>query len=124
MKNLLLLCFVLAAGSAQADNEWTNQDTVAEAVTAALFVIDAKQTREIFAIQADAKNRTGDTLHETNALVPRRHVNEYFIATYLSQLALAYALPSESRHWLETGVIALEVGVIGKNRHIGVRISF
>jgi hypothetical protein len=122
MKQLLALALFALTFSAYSqtlppsapDDSWTTTDTIREAAIAALFAVDAHQTRQIV---------TTPGLYETNPLIGKQ-INRYFALTYSGQLAISPLLPREWRSGLQNGLIVMEVSVTAHNRVLGLKWEF
>lgn len=117
---LLLAAHSLSAGAEEINNVWTEEDTISEVAIGALFVIDEKQTKEIFRL----KEMHVGTYYEKNPLIHKDSITGYFIGTYLVQVTAAYLLPAPSRHLFQAGIVALEVTTTARNKYIGIHIKF
>lgn len=130
----LLLIFLLLFPSI-AKAEWTDADTVREAVYLSVLAIDWGQTLQISKHQAKGCTYTvasgsgfgtkwsGDCdyseMEEVNPLLGKHpsnaEINRFFIAGALLHYAIAKTLPSEWREPFQYLGIGLEIGVIGHN---------
>ena len=100
-------------------DDWTSADTKREAVYLTLHSMDWMQTRYI------AKN---PSFHEQNDLVGRNpsigKVNNYFVATALLHVGVAYLLPTEYRKAFQYITIGMEIGAVAHNYQIGIKLDF
>ena len=118
MKALAFLALVLLAQPAHAD-EWTDEDTIAEAAYLALHVIDWGQTRNM---------ALRDGYYEHNpALGIKPHsdrVNLHFAAGAVLHPLVARALPRPWREGWFTLSIIVEAGIVAGNHRIGLKVDF
>jgi hypothetical protein len=114
---ILLLC--LLAGSVKAD-EWTNLEISKQVAIGVLLIADMGQTLDI-------KNHY-DCLEEKNPLLGVRpsdkKIYTYFLTAAILHTVLVDSLSTKHRAWLQNGTIALEIAVIGNNKHIGLSVKF
>lgn len=113
------LAALLVCSHAHSADRLSEADLVGLGAIGAAYVIDYRQTLDI-------KNHAG--MYETNPLLGKHpsdvKVRNYFIASGLTTLGVVYLLPKEYRKYLIGGVLAVEVAVIGHNKHIGLRVNF
>jgi len=131
-----LFLFVEDAAAA----EWWDNTSKAEVAAETLIVVDWLQTRDIVRHQSDCSGSSGVALvdlakqcganeyYETNPIIGKHpsmaRVNTYFIGVIVGHWLLDQSLSAEHRKWLENGTIMLELGVVGHNQHIGLRVKF
>ena len=114
------LALSLIALSLSASDPWTTGDTVRESVSVSLLAADWAQTLSI----------AGQPVryHECNQILgphpSRAKVNQYFASCIVGHAAIAYALPAKWRQAFQYLTIGLEVGCVGKNAKIGIRMKF
>lgn len=123
----IILVFVFGLGEARAADlePLTTTEIQKELALGALLVLDRAQTRDIHGF---CVGRTDCTIHETNPLLgtdpsPNR-IRNYFLGTALVHVAVLYLLPREYRSYWQNGALALEVGVVASNYHLGLRARF
>jgi hypothetical protein len=114
-----LLCIILISIFSQAYAEdWNITDKAILTAVEASYLIDWHQTRE--------SNANG--WHEFNPIIGQHasatRTNAYFIGAALGTYFLADYLSPQHRRWLLTGALALEVGMIEHNRHVGLKVRF
>lgn len=92
----------------------------AELAYTALHGLDWAQTRSIAA--------SPRAFEEKNILLgphpSRSKVNAYFASTLTAHWAIAYVLPANAKPWFQSATIALELGVVAHNYHIGLSARF
>ena len=128
MKKIILVLSMLAAFSAHADDntnsvsaidKWTSTEITGEAVIAAEYFIDEKQTLDI---------KNNPRMHETNILMGKHPsdsvIKRHFAGAYATELLIAEVLPIEYRDFFILGNVALEAVVIGHNKYIGLSSKF
>lgn len=120
----LLIAFAVWAGltvtqNARAD-EWGTTDKALATAAVVLTVADWAQTRTIA--------QSPDRYYETNPILGQHptvgSVNAYFAGALIGGAVLAYTLPATPRRWFLGGAAALELAVVGRNAHLGIRMSF
>lgn len=113
-----ILPLLLCAGLAQA-GDWTDKDTVTQAVVLSTFALDYMQTKDI-------KNHSD--LRETNVFLGNHpsdaRVRNYFVAASILHTAIAYKLPPEWRRTFQYTTIALQVVTVIKNKRLGLNFEF
>lgn len=101
-------------------SNWTQSDTARELASLGLLGIDWAQTR------TTAKNP--NIFSEANKFLGPHpslgKVNNYFAAMMAGHAYLANVLPPEYRKYLQYGTIGLEGYVSGKNKMLGVGMTF
>lgn len=102
------------SGCAKAD-DWNDSDRALYAATVALDAVDWSQTRRAGALGYVEHNPLIDV---GNA----GQVNRYFIATPILQYLIADALPGSVRPWFLGASLAVEVGSVAHNRHVGLSV--
>ena len=120
MKSLLSIFVGLLLISAPCfADDWSSADTKREVGYLTLHSIDWMQTRYI------SKN---PSYQEDNNLIGEHpslsRVNNYFIATALLHIGVAYLLPSELREPFQYITIAIELGAVAHNYQIGIKLDF
>lgn len=117
--NLKLIVIALTFVQLSA-SDWTNKDTLVETTYLAMHTADWLQTLKI--------RDPHCPLHEANPVLGRKpsrgKVNAYFLATGIAHILIAHSLPPKTRHWFQVVTIGMEVGCIGNNYSLGVRVKF
>jgi len=112
---ILILLFSMPAWG----DEWTKKDTAWQATTLFIMGVDWLQTKEI------ARN---PEYTETNILLGKypsqNEVDAYYLGCAVVHSAIAYYLPKKYRRYWQYVFIAVEVGCVGHNVNVGVRIKF
>lgn len=112
---------LVAPGAAFAGGDWTGTDTAWEAGFLGVLSVDCVQTW---------KGSGADPAHfqEGNPFLPEHPSKGAIVATCaavgVGHGLISYALPPEYRRGWQAGTIAVELIVVGRNYHAGVRISF
>ncbi len=115
----------LTASAASFPEPLTEGQLVGEVVFLAALAADRQQTLQL---KGFCDGRSGCTVHETNPLLGREpsrsRVNNYFLGAALAHAVVLYSLSSAYRSaWIASG-IAVEVAVVGRNKRLGLRVSF
>lgn len=118
MMSLAILLFVTPPARA----EWEASDTeLAAALT--MHALDAIQTRNI-----SESCHTGGRFTETNPVLgacpSKTAVTGYFIGTAALLTAAHYLLPPSYAKWSTRLWLAVEVGAVGNNVAVGVKLAF
>lgn len=86
-----------------------------ELVFQLLLLADARQSAMI--------RREPERYYERNHLV-KKYGNKYFVAAGAGHAAISFVLPEKERKVWQYGTIAVQAGVVARNYHIGLRVSF
>ena len=115
----LTVALAAACAPALAADPWTPTDTAWEAAVQTALVLDWAQTRYI---------RNDPTRRELNPLIgpypSMGKVNTYFVTSMVLHGAVAYVLPGPWRRAYQEGMLAFEIGMIGRNKHLGIGFKF
>jgi len=120
MRRLSLIVALLAfAASARAQDPWSRADVVRESAVMAVSLADWGQTLNI---------EERDGCHEQNPMLgphpSRGQVNTYFAASLLLHLGIVWALPARFRPAFQYASLGFELGIVGHNARLGLRITF
>jgi len=111
---LLTLTAPVFAGEPLNEKEWR-----LEAAMLAAGLVDYGQTRDI-------RNHPG--MYETNPLLGRNpsdaRIRNYFLLAGTAHVAVTRLLPRAYRPYWQWSTLAVEVGVVAHNYHIGLRADF
>lgn len=119
LKYIIPLYIVMIPSSCIAFDEWDDIEIAMETAFVALTVVDWGQTLDI----ADDR-----TYHEHNPILgnhpDRERVNAWFATSLVVQPLIAHVLPHSWRKaWIGSG-IGLEIGCVGRNHRIGLKMNF
>ena len=120
MKVFLAALAITASSSVLAADPWSTEDKAMYAAYTALRIVDMGQTLNIA--------RNPDKFHERNPLLGS-HPSEgkvagFFIGSHIVMTVAAHYMPSEYRKWfLRTGTV-IELGMVGNNAKLGVKVDF
>ncbi len=128
---LLIICIVLIPYPAHAEwFSWDKANTKLHVPLTLLMIADYKQTlyNEKTYYHNDGWDGAFTWHRESNkilgSLPSRSAIQHYFIASYATTTALVYFLPEKWSHYLQSGVIALELYVVENNYSLGAKIKF
>lgn len=114
---VLALCPCVCGAS---EDEWTLNDTLAQALVTGVLVLDEHQTLAV--------SRNPGRYHETNSLMgchpSAERVRGYFGVMVVGSAAVSWALPSPYRRVFQASEIAVEANVVRKNVTIGLKARF
>ena len=115
---ILLLLLMLISPSVYAD--WDSTDYALGAAAVSTLVVDWGQTRYIV--------KNPQKYSETNPILGEHpsmgRTNLYFLGAITGTLLLANWLEPSNRKWFLGTVTAVELVVIGRNKNIGIGVSF
>ena len=117
MKKIIMLILLLPS-MANAFDQWDKTDKVLFAISTTAMVVDWRQTR------------TGgqNGMEERNPLLGRYpsadYTDAYFVASLVTQTAIAYILPSKWRKIYLTSMATISVVCIANNINMGVGIQW
>jgi len=124
----LLLAMAMPAA---AHDEWTDADTVREAINVSLFAYDAYQTNALLHSNVPCSEQRGPVchqMHESNPLLGRNPSGtKLAVATLIGSAVhagIAYALPRGWREAWQYVTIGIEVAVINHNSTVHVGVNF
>ena len=80
-----------------------------------LLVVDARQSAMI--------RRESHRYYEKNRLV-ERYGNKYFVAAGVGHAAVSFYLPEKHRKVWQGLTLGVQAGVVARNYHLGLRVSF
>ena len=117
---LLIVLVGIVSNKSHAGDSWDKTDKVLATGAVGLLIVDWGQTRYI------AKNPEKHS--EMNPILGDHpsvgRVDAYFALATLGTIALAEILPRDYRKLFLSGVIGLELGVVARNHHLGIRVAF
>lgn len=121
MRALIIALALLPALAVAQSSEWKPIDKALLVGSTAMLVVDWGQTRYI------AKHP--DTYHELNPILGKHpslsRVNAYFSAAIVGNYLIAeYLIPPEARSLYLGVVTGVELAVVGRNKHLGIKLSF
>jgi hypothetical protein len=104
-------------------------DPLLEAAFDAELVVDYAQTRSIHNFCLDKHDgRVGCTVHETNGLLGQdpseARIRNYFLTAAATHALITYVLPEEYKKPWQIGTIVFEGVIIGRNKHLGLKLKF
>ena len=121
MKKLLtiiLICLMFPT-TISAQDKWVKKDTIYQATFLTLMAVDYLQTKEI------ARN---SNYYERNLILGKNpsqnEVDLYFLSTAILHTGIAYYLPKKYRRYWQGVFIGIQIGCVGHNYNIGIRIGF
>ena len=119
----LLLTAPLMAG-----DPWNTQDKILEGAFIATMAVDYRQTSDIRHYRYTPAS-DGLCHHEDNAIMGRHPkqatINRYFIGSTALQIAVVDLLPSGKwRTMAQAFTLGVEVGAIGHNYTLGLKVAF
>ena len=119
---LVILCAVgmlLIVGTAQAADDWSRTDKALAGAALGTTLMDWSQTRYIA--------RHPDQYRELNPTLPDHpttgQVDAHFAGSILVGGLIANWLPSDYRKWFLGGVTVFEIGTVGHNFSIGIKMG-
>lgn len=118
---IILIIALLFPSFVRAD-DWTTQDSVREAVYLSVLVIDWGQTRNIAHHPENWQENVVDWAITKHPSV--HQVDNYFALYAVTQVAIAYLLPSEYRKAWQYVNIGYEVRTVHSNFSIGIGVEF
>ncbi len=125
---LTLIFFLLLAGQARADDDWTQADTVRQVIASALMAVDWSQT--LYAVDHTDKygENNPNSYGENNFLLGRHpsraSVNTYFVIAIPANYAIARWLSPKWRPYFQYLTIGIEAAAVGNNARIGIKFYF
>ena len=118
MKTVLALLLFISTPTFA--DEWTSVDTKREVAFQTLWAIDFAQTRNIA--------EHPDRWHEENSYLGLHPtigaVNRYFLAGSILHIGVSNLLNEKYRKPFQYGTIAIEVGIVHRNRMLGISARF
>ena len=124
MKKTLLTAAMFICCSAHAQNITTPQIALEAAFDAAL-IADYQQSSKI---DGFCDGRINCTIHETNPLLGddpgKARLHNYFVTAALAHAAISYVLPDKYRTLWQASSLGVEIGVISRNKHLGLKWNF
>ena len=122
---LMIGAVVLGASTARAAEPLRSWEVAKEVAFAGELLVDYKQTKSI---HGWCDGRVDCTIHETNPLLgvdpSNSRIAGYFIGSLVGHAAVTYLLPREYRGLWQNGTLALELGVLAHNYHLGLKANF
>jgi len=121
MLKLILIAALIFPSFAKA-SDWSDADTVREAVYLAVLAIDYGQTRNIAHHPENWQEITADWAITSH---PSAHqVDNYFALLAITQVTIAYLIPAEYRKKFQYINIVCEARAVHSNFSLGIGVEF
>lgn len=120
MSKAVLIALLLLSSLPTRAQEWTTTDKQLAVAAGAVLMLDWGQTLYVA--------RHPQQFVENNRLLGEHpsvvRVNTYFLTVLAAGIGATAFVPDQYRTYLLGGALAFEIGVVARNRHVGIRLSF
>lgn len=113
----LLLCLLTTTAPAQTSRE-------DHGIYAAAMLVHTLDWSQTVYISKNCPRRFSEQNPLLGFCPSRADVNSYFISTALIMTAAHYALPEKYSYWTDRVWLAVGVGAVSHNIHMGIKFSF